>query len=159
MFSISTSTTSPTWLSQRSSNLGGVGRLTSRSLSKVLQDMCLGLQVLFQYFVLQVERCQSHLRTAGVAPFVGSSISVLLVKGRSQCVMLMMWRKKWEMSGTNASPPCFDGLKKGDYYLILHNMLQYYSITILQTYIEILQSKMESSSSRVVILSMGRTFR
>ena len=63
------------------------------------------------------------------------------------------------MSGTNASPPCFDGLKKDDYYLILHNMLQYYSIMILQTYIEILQSKMESSSSRVVILSMGRTFR
>ena len=65
-------------------------------------------------------------------------------------------RDEWDKS----SPPCFDGLKKDEYYLILHNMLQYY--TILQTYTEILQSKMESSSSRVVILSkgtLGRTFR
>ena len=45
------------------------------------------------------------------------------VQGRSQCVMSMMWRKKWEMSGTNASPPCFDGLKKDEYYLIFYNML------------------------------------
>ena len=50
-----------------------------------------------------------------------------------------------------------DGLKKDQYYSILYNMLQYYAI-LQETYIEILQSKMESSSSRVVILSMGRTF-
>ena len=61
-------------------------------------------------------------------------------------------------SGTNSSPPCFDGLDKGQYYSKLHNMLQYYSI-LQKTYIEILQSKMESSSSRVVILSIGRTFQ
>ena len=41
-------------------------------------------------------------------PLLASSISVLLAKGRSQCVMSMMWRKKWEISGTNTSPPCFD---------------------------------------------------
>ena len=59
------------------------------------------------------------------------------------------------MSGTNASPPCFDGLEKDQYYSILHNMLQYYTI-LQETYIEILQSKMESSSSRVVIFQHGQ---
>ena len=34
------------------------------------------------------------MRTAGVDAILTSSISVLLEKGRSQCVMLMMWRKK-----------------------------------------------------------------
>ena len=51
------------------------------------------------------------------------------LKGRSQCVMLMMWRKKWEMSGTNASPPCFDGLEKTNitqYCTICCNITQYY---------------------------------
>ena len=62
------------------------------------------------------------------------------------------------MSGINSSPPCFDGLEKDQYYLIFYSKLQYYSI-LQKTYIAILQSKMESRSSRVVILSMGRTFR
>ena len=69
--------------------------------------------------------------------------------------MLMMWRKKCEMSWTKTSPPCFDGLEKDQYYSIVHNMLQYYSI-LQKTYIEILQSKMESRSSRVMILSIGQ---
>ena len=50
------------------------------------------------------------------------------------------------MSGTKASPPCFDGLEKDQYYLILRNILQYYAM-LQKTYIAILQSKIESSSS------------
>ena len=50
------------------------------------------------------------------------------------------------------------GLEKGKYYSKLHSILQYYSI-LQETYIEILQSKIDSSSSRVVILSMGGIFR
>ena len=54
--------------------------------------------------------------------------------------------------------PCFDGLEKGQCYSKLHNYLQYYSI-LQKTYIEILQSKMESSSSSGDIESNITSYR
>jgi len=54
---------------------------------------CLGPHVLVQLgnisFSKAVKAC---LRTGGLAAFLASSISVLLAKGRSQCVMSTMWR-------------------------------------------------------------------
>ena len=132
MFSIGIFTTSPTGRSRRSFDLWGVGRWTSRRLSKVQHDVSTpGL--------LELAEClwpQAHISfskaakvafwIAGVEAFL-TSISVPLEKRRSQYVMLMMWRKKWEISGTNASPPCFDELWNRQSYSILHNITQYYS--------------------------------
>jgi hypothetical protein len=51
-------------------------------------------------------------RTEGVADFLAStdSISVLLAKGRSHCVISMRWRNLWEISWMKESPQCIVGL-------------------------------------------------
>ena len=92
-----TAFTSPTGQSRRSSNLGRVGRWTSTRLSEVLRDVSNpGLLELATFYISFSTPAKVPLRTAGVTPFLASSISVLLAKGRSQCVMSMMWRDEWD---------------------------------------------------------------
>ena len=142
MFSNRIASTSPTGRFRRSLNLGWVGRWTSRSFCECFESSSrwIAIQASLSWLRAGGHKCSFNisflkaakvpLRTAGVASFLASSISVLLAKGRSQCVMSMMWRKKWEMSETNTSPPCFWSAGKRP---ILPNIAQYVTILLYIT--------------------------
>ena len=157
MFSICTSSTSPTGRCWVSRYLGRVGRWTSKRLIEVLQVHSRAPwvdSVLWATSALSTFRSRrpkspwGQKDSEGVAPFLASSISVLLAKCRRQCIMSIMWRKKWEINWTIAPPLWRAG--KG---AILLKIAQYITISlkITKPYIAILQSKIDSSSSRAVI--------
>ena len=170
MFSISTITTRPTGRSRRSRDLASwrgwqtdqqkIEQSASlRQYSRLLWVGCvLGSTSAHSTFRSRRQpKSPWPLRTEGVEAFLASSISVRLQKG---CVMSMLWRKNWEISQAKHCSHflALMGWKTGNItqnYTVCYNITKYYRKTDIET----LQSKINSSSSIVVILSMGRTCR
>ena len=141
MFSISTSSTSPTGRSRRSCNLGRVGRWASRRSSEVLRDVstpgllelatCLGPQVLFQHFVL--EGIQSCLEDRRSGPFPCPLHCVVLnnIAPRMNTFAASFW---WHTH--TISKPCMAietcnwqaGLATCNYRVILCHIVSYWVI-------------------------------
>ena len=153
MFSISTIITSPTGQSQRSRDLGGVARRTSKSLSKVLRDV--STQGLLE---LVASCCDlSEFRSEGSKTRLEDSWS-----GSFPCLL------HFSPIGERDKPVCHvDDVEEemsdqwNNRFSRIALMGWLHSITEKYTYILIiiliLQSKMKVSSSIMVILRIGRT--